>query len=56
MLEYGVESCYNKTLQRINRCHTWEQSVEAVQLTAAYGIHRYSHDHGASGRITGRNA
>lgn len=43
MLEYGVESCYNRTLQRINRCHTWEQSVEAIRATAAHGLHTGIH-------------
>ena len=38
MLEYGLESCYDKTLARINRGHTFEQSVEALELTAKYGL------------------
>ncbi len=38
ILEYGIESCYNPTLQRINRQHTYEESVEAIQKTASYGI------------------
>lgn len=37
-VEYGIESCYNKTLKRINRGHTFEESVEAVQKTSALGI------------------
>lgn len=37
-VEYGVESVYNQTLKRINRWHTYEQSVEAIQKTAAYGL------------------
>jgi len=43
ILEYGVESCYNRTLQRINRCHTWEQSAAAIRDTAALGIHTCVH-------------
>ena len=43
MLEYGVESCYNRTLQRINRCHTWEQSALAIRDTAAQGLHTGVH-------------
>ncbi|HPV88382.1 MAG TPA: TIGR01212 family radical SAM protein [Bacteroidales bacterium] len=43
MIEYGVESCYNRTLERINRGHTWEQSVEAIEATAALGIHTGVH-------------
>ncbi len=43
VLEYGVESCYNKTLERINRGHTFEQSVEAIEKSAAYGIKTGAH-------------
>ena len=35
-VEYGIESCYNKTLKRINRGHTFEEAVAAVEKTAAY--------------------
>jgi hypothetical protein len=38
-IEYGAESSHNCTLQLINRCHTWEQTVDAVQRTAAAGLH-----------------
>lgn len=38
VMEYGLESCYNMTLQRINRGHTFEDSVKALEMTAAYGI------------------
>jgi uncharacterized protein len=38
-VEYGVESCYDDTLQRINRGHTFSQSVEAIKLTALRGLH-----------------
>ncbi|MEZ5083717.1 MAG: TIGR01212 family radical SAM protein [Bacteroidales bacterium] len=43
ILEYGIESCYNKTLQRINRQHTWEQSVKAITKTHEYGIKTGAH-------------
>lgn len=43
IIEYGIESCYNKTLERINRHHTFEQSVEAVEKTARYGIKTGAH-------------
>ncbi|NLA24115.1 MAG: TIGR01212 family radical SAM protein, partial [Bacteroidales bacterium] len=33
IIEYGFESTLNKTLNLINRCHTYEQAVEAVNLT-----------------------
>lgn len=38
MVEYGIESVYNKTLLRVNRCHTFEESVDAVERTASLGI------------------
>ncbi|MFO7613023.1 MAG: TIGR01212 family radical SAM protein [Bacteroidales bacterium] len=38
ILEYGLESCYNQTLQRINRGHTFEDSMRALEMTARYGI------------------
>ncbi len=37
-LEYGIESTYNSTLERINRGHTFEQSVWAIEETAKRGI------------------
>lgn len=42
-VEYGLESCYNKTLKRINRGHTFEQSMEAIQMTANHGLHTGVH-------------
>ncbi len=43
ILEYGLESCYNKTLDRINRQHSFEQSVEAIEATAGKGIRTGAH-------------
>ena len=43
IVEYGIESCYNKTLQRINRGHNFETAVKAVEATAARGIHQGAH-------------
>lgn len=37
-IEYGIESCYNKTLDSVNRGHSFEQSVEAIYKTAERGI------------------
>lgn len=42
-VEYGVESCYDKTLRRINRGHTFSQAVSAIGLTAAKGINTGAH-------------
>ncbi len=43
IIEYGVESIYNKTLERINRGHTFEQSCWAIQQTAQRGITQCAH-------------
>jgi len=43
VIEYGVESCYDKTLQRVNRGHTFAQSREAIQKTTEYGIYAGAH-------------
>ena len=43
IIEYGIESCYNRTLDKTNRSHTFEQSVEAIQETADYGINTGAH-------------
>ena len=37
-VEYGMESCYNRTLERINRGHTVEQCIDALEATASRGI------------------
>ena len=42
-VEYGIESCYNKTLSRINRGHTFEEGVNAIKGTASLGIHTGAH-------------
>lgn len=38
MVEYGAETSHNSTLDIINRCHTWEQTCDAVRRTADAGI------------------
>ena len=43
IVEYGVESIYNTTLERINRQHTFEQSAEAIENTARRGLHVGAH-------------
>ncbi len=37
-IEYGAESSHDSTLSLINRCHTWQATVDAVHRTAARGI------------------
>jgi radical SAM protein, TIGR01212 family len=42
-VEYGIESCYNKTLKRINRGHSFEDAVWSLERTAAFGITTGAH-------------
>lgn len=37
-VEYGIESCYDATLKRINRGHDFECARKAIEATAARGI------------------
>jgi uncharacterized protein len=38
VVEYGIESCYNRTLQEINRGHDFETSAAAIRATAGRDI------------------
>lgn len=38
MLEYGAESSHDTTLEKVNRCHTWQETVNTVNRTADAGI------------------
>ncbi|MDR0728507.1 MAG: TIGR01212 family radical SAM protein [Prevotellaceae bacterium] len=42
-IEYGVESCYDRTLQHVNRGHTFAQAQEAIVQTAARGLKTAAH-------------
>ncbi|MFI3322769.1 MAG: TIGR01212 family radical SAM protein [Rikenellaceae bacterium] len=37
-IEYGIESCYNQTLERVNRADTIENAIKAVNLTKERGL------------------
>lgn len=43
VLEYGIESCYDRTLKRINRGHTFAQAEAALKMTAERGIRQCAH-------------
>ena len=43
IVEYGIESCYDKTLERINRGHDFETACKAVRMTAERGIDTGAH-------------
>ena len=42
-VEYGIESCYDRTLQRINRGHDFATAQRAVEQTASKGLHTGAH-------------
>lgn len=43
IIEYGIESCYDTTLQAVNRGHDFACARRAVEATAARGIHTGAH-------------
>jgi len=43
IIEYGIESVYDKTLLRINRGHDYEKAREIIESTAARGIDQGAH-------------
>lgn len=43
ILEYGVESCYDETLCRVNRGHDFAKAVWAIEETAKRGINVGAH-------------
>jgi radical SAM protein (TIGR01212 family) len=42
-VEFGVESIYEETLARINRCHSFAQSLDAIKRTKEAGISTGAH-------------
>ncbi len=43
MVELGIETIKNSTLKRINRGHTWEESIKALNETSQRAIHNCAH-------------
>lgn len=43
IVEYGIESCYDKTLCRINRGHDFATAEKAVRMTAERGLKQGAH-------------
>ncbi|MCK9269311.1 MAG: TIGR01212 family radical SAM protein [Bacteroidales bacterium] len=43
IIEYGLESCYDASLVKINRGHTFQESKNAIELTASYGLKTGAH-------------
>jgi uncharacterized protein len=42
-IEFGVESCYDRTLKRVNRGHTFRQAEDAIIKSAGMGIKTGAH-------------
>lgn len=42
-IEYGIESCYDATLERIGRGHNFGATRRAIELTAKHNIHCGGH-------------
>ncbi len=42
-LEFGIESCYNRTLELINRGHSFEKSIWAIEESVKRGINTGAH-------------
>ncbi|PWJ42070.1 hypothetical protein BC781_103320 [Sediminitomix flava] len=38
VLEYGIESCYNDTLDRVNRGHSFEDTIKALEMSKNRGF------------------
>jgi len=43
IIEYGLESCYDESLIKINRGHTFQESKDAIELTASFGLKTGAH-------------
>jgi radical SAM protein (TIGR01212 family) len=43
VIEYGIESVYDKTLNRVNRCQTFKETAIAIVNAASKGIHVGGH-------------
>jgi len=42
-VEFGIESCYDKTLMRINRGHSFQEAVDALEATTERGLNPGAH-------------
>ena len=43
MVEFGIESCYDRTLKRINRGHDFAESVRALGMASHHGVRSGAH-------------
>ena len=42
-LEFGVESTLDRTLKQVNRCHSYQETVDAYKLAKNKGLHLGAH-------------
>ena len=42
-LEFGVESTLDRTLETVNRCHTYQETIDAYELARGRGLHLGAH-------------
>jgi len=43
VLEFGIESTIDRTLELVNRCHTFQESIDAIKQSADRGIETGAH-------------
>ncbi len=43
LLEFGIESCYDRTLERINRGHSFSDAVNALKASRSRGLETGAH-------------
>jgi uncharacterized protein len=43
MIEFGIESCYDKTLLRINRGHSFREAVDVLEASTLRGLNTGAH-------------
>lgn len=43
LIEFGIESCYDRTLERINRGHTFSEAVNAIEASHSRGLDTGAH-------------
>ncbi|MGB0838480.1 MAG: TIGR01212 family radical SAM protein [Flavobacteriaceae bacterium] len=42
-LEFGIESTLDKTLKAVNRCHSYQDTIDAYQMAIGKGLHLGGH-------------
>jgi len=42
-LDFGIESTLDRTLEAINRCHTFQEAIDAFEISKGRGLHLGAH-------------